>query len=265
MDDLGGKVAVVTGAASGIGRGIALRLAAAGMKVVAADIDEHGAAATCSEIASRGGRALAVRTDVSDPASVESLAGTTLHEMGGVHVVCNNAGVAVGGSVLEATGADWRWLFSVNLGGVVNGCRAFVPRMIEQGQGGHVVNTASMGGVLSGGGLGVYCTTKFAIVAFSEALRMEIEPHGIGVSILYPGAYRTQLADAARNRPAELGTPAGSTDGLRAMLEPGDDPVLAGDHVLRAILENAPHVFTHPEYRPLVAARFEQILAAFDC
>lgn len=264
MDDLHGKVAVVTGSASGIGRGIALRLADAGMKVVAADIDAAGAARTRDEIAGRGGRALAVRTDVADPQSVEELAATTLREMGGVHVVCNNAGVAVGGLLLEATEDDWRWLFSVNFGGVLNGCRAFVPRLIEQGQGGHIVNTASMGGVLSGGGLGAYCTTKYAIVALSEALRLEIESHGIGVSILYPGAYRTQLADAARNRPTGFGTAGGSTDGLRAMLEPGDDPVLAGEHVLRGIRENAPHVFTHAEYRPFVAARFEQILAAFD-
>ena len=162
MEDLAGKVAVVTGGASGIGRGMCRRLAAAGLDVAVADIDVAGAEATADELRASGARALGLAVDVADRESVEELADRAFAEWGGVHVVCNNAGVIVGGALCDATEEDWRWLLSVNLGGVVNGCSVFAPRLIEQGRGGQIVNTASIGGWLAGPGLGVVITAPAA-------------------------------------------------------------------------------------------------------
>jgi NAD(P)-dependent dehydrogenase (short-subunit alcohol dehydrogenase family) len=266
MRDLAGKVAVVTGGGSGIGSGLCRRFAAAGMQVVVADVDGAAAENVANALRGEGARACAVATDVADPAAVERLAETTVREMGGVHLVCNNAGVCIGGPLPEATEGDWQWLVSVNLLGVVNGCRAFVPRLVEQGEG-HVVNTASIGGFLPYAGLAVYCTTKFAIVGFSEALRQEIEPAGIGVSILCPGGVRTNLAASDRLRPGAFGVAGGTSKVLDGLLaEAGDaiDPQLVGDCVIRGVEENAEYIFTHPGYRDLFEERFRKVLAAFD-
>jgi NAD(P)-dependent dehydrogenase (short-subunit alcohol dehydrogenase family) len=181
-----------------------------------------------------------------------------------VHVVCNNAGVLVGGSLAKATPEDWEWLLSVNLGGVVNGCRTFASRLRAQDDGGHIVNTASVGGLLPAPGLGVYCTTKYAVVGFSESLRLELAPHGIGVSVLCPGGVRTRLMEADRNRPERLAKSGGRGDALREVLESGIDPEEVGDAVLRGIREDAPYIFTHPEFRPILESRFQTLLAGFD-
>lgn len=258
MDDLTDRVAVVTGAASGIGREIALALVNAGMRVVAADIDEAGAAETC---ALAGAGAVARRVDVADARAVEELAAGVEREVGPVTVLCNNAGVAVGGPLLATGESDWRWLLDVNVLGVVHGCRAFVPHMIARGRPAHVVNTASIGGFLAGGDLGVYCTTKFAIVGYSEALRDELAPHGIGVSVLCPGAYRTRLAEAARNRPDDAArTPVAALEFLAGT----DDPAGIGRHVLRGIRDNSAWIFTHGAFRPLLEQRFAAVLAELD-
>lgn len=261
---LGGRTAVVTGGASGIGSGLCRSFAAAGLGVVVADIDAAGAAALAEELRGSGARALAVSVDVAQPESVEQLAERSFCEMGGVHILCNNAGVIVGGTLEEATGDDWRWLLSVNLGGVINGCRAFVPRLRRQGEGGHIVNTASVGGFLSAPGLGVYCTTKFAVVGFSDALRLELAPDGIGVSVLCPGNVRTDLLEAARNRPARWSRSGGRADVLRPAIDAGVDPVEVGEPVLRAIRSNTPYIFTHKDYRGPFERRFRAVLDAFE-
>ena len=263
MRELQGKVAVVTGAASGIGRGIALALAGAGMSVAIADRDRDGAAETCALVATRGGRARPFRVDVADANSVERLAADVERDLGPVAVLCNNAGVAVGGKLLDATEADWRWLVDVNLMGVVHGCRAFAPAMVARGAG-HVVNTASIGGFLAGGDLGVYCTTKYAIVGFSESLRDELAQHGVGVTVLCPGAYRTRLADASRGRAASYGEGQKDVEALGFLLDAGDDPETIGPHVLRGIRDDTPYAFTHAAFRPLLEARFASVLADLD-
>ncbi len=264
MREIEGKVAVVTGGASGIGRGLCEALAGAGMRVVVADIDAAGAEKAAAELKRLGAESLAVPTDVSDRASTEALAETAFREMGAVHVVCNNAGVIVGGSLLKATPDDWEWILSVNLGGVVNGCHAFVPRLRAQGGEAQIVNTASLGGLLSAPGLGVYCTTKFAVVGFTEALRLELQSDGIGVSVLCPGGVRTNLLDADRNRPARLGDAGGRADSIKDALEAGIEPIAVGECVVRGIRANSPYIFTHPEFRDIVESKFKGILAHFS-
>jgi len=264
VEDLAGKVAVVTGGASGIGRGLCRRLAAAGLDVAVAYIDSGGAEATAAELRERGVRALAVAVDVSDRKSVAALADRVFAELGAVHVVCNNAGVIVGGELCDASEDDWRWVMSVNVGGVVNGYAVFAPRLIEQGQGGHVVNTASMGGFLAGPGLGIYCASKFAVVGLSQSLRAELAPHGIGVSALCPAGVRTNLIDADRNRPAEQAQPSGRAEMLRAAVERGIDPDEVGDCVVRGIRSDAAYIFTHLDYRDRLEDQFRSVLAAFD-
>ncbi len=264
MRDIEGKVAVVTGGASGIGRGLCEALAGAGMRVVVADIDAAGAEETAAELKHGGAESLAVPTDVSDRASTEALAETAFREMGAVHVVCNNAGVIVGGSLQNATPDDWEWILSVNLGGVVNGCHAFVPRLRAQGGEAQIVNTASVGGLLSAPGLGVYCTTKFAVIGFTEALRLELQSDGIGVSALCPAGVRTNLLDADRNRPARLEDAGGRADSIKDALEAGIEPIAVGESVVRGIRENSPYIFTHPEFRDIVESKFKGILANFS-
>jgi len=264
MEDLAGKVAVVTGGASGIGRGICRRLAAAGVDIAVADIDVVGAETTAAELCESGVRAIGVAVDVSDRASVSVLADRAFAEFGGVHVVCNNAGVIVGGPICDATEDDWRWLLSVNFGGVVNGCTVFAPRLIEQGQGGQIVNTASVGGLLAGPGLGLYCTSKFAVVGMSQSLRAELAPHGVGVSTLCPAAVKTQLIDAERNRPRELSRVGGGAEMMRSAVESGIDPDEVGDCVVRGIRSDAAYIFTHPGFRDACESHFQSILAAFE-
>jgi NAD(P)-dependent dehydrogenase (short-subunit alcohol dehydrogenase family) len=263
MRELRGRVAVVTGGGSGIGRGLCRGFAAEGMAVAVADVDLASAEATAAGLRERGARAIAVHTDVSDGKSVEELAQRVVAELGGVHVVCNNAGVCIGGRPLENTEADWRWLVGVNLMGVVHGCHAFAPRLVAQGEG-HIVNTASVGGFLAGPDLDVYCTTKFAVVGFSEALRMELAPKGVGVSILCPGQVLTRLPESERLRPHGFG-PAGGTSGmLSPFIEGGMEPDDVAPLVLAGIRGDAEYVFTHEAYRALLADRFQRVLAAFD-
>ena len=264
MQALAGKAAVVTGGASGIGRGLCESFAEAGLAVAVADIDSAGAEAVAATLRERGARAAAFATDVTQADSLEELAEGAFREFGAVHVLCNNAGVIVGGTLQEATEEDWRWILGVNLGGVINGCRAFVPRLVEQGQGAQIVNTASVGGFVSGPGLGLYCTTKFAVVGFSDSLRAELAPHDIGVSILCPGGVKTNLLEADRNRPAELAATGGRAEALRGAVEAGLDPRELGAHVLRGIETDAHFIFSHRDYRPVFENRFQSVLAAFD-
>ncbi len=262
MRELAGRVAVVTGGGSGIGWGICRRLAQEGMQLAVADVDLPAAEKACAELRERGARALPVHTDVSQRRSLEALLETVLRELGDVHVVCNNAGVYTGGDPLANSEGDWRWLVDVNLMGVVNGCQVFAPHLVAKGAG-QIVNTASVGGFLPAPELDAYCATKFAVVAFSEALRTRLAPSGVGVSILCPGAIRTNLARSDRLRPASAGAAGGSSKVLAPMIEEGADPLEVGEFVLRGVRENAEYIFTHAEFRDWIEARFQRVLAAF--
>ena len=197
------KVAVITGAASGIGRGLAERFAVEDMRVVIADIEEVPLAELEADLKANGATVLAVRTDVSNAAEVENLAAQTLETFGAVHILCNNAGVVCSRPIWEHTLADWEWVLGVNLWGVIHGIRAFVPRMLTQGDACHIVNTASILGLVGGGGEGIYKVSKHGVVVLSETLADELAQKGanIQVHVLCPGWVRTGILDSARNRP----------------------------------------------------------------
>lgn len=261
MQDFEQRVAVVTGGGSGIGSGICRALATEGAKVVVADVDEAAAAAVADSIAAGGGTALAVRTDVTRRPEVEALARRAVDAFGRVDVVCNNAGVLVGGPMLEATEDDWRWLLEVNVMGVVHGSQVFAPLLVERGEG-HIVNTASVGGFLSFPNLAIYCTSKFAVVGYSEALYMELAPRGVGVSILCPGKVHSNLSSSDRLRPAQFAAAGGSSQEL-GDLRDGMDPLEVGGHVVRGIRANAAYIFTHADFKGMFEQRFDGVLAAF--
>jgi NAD(P)-dependent dehydrogenase (short-subunit alcohol dehydrogenase family) len=254
MDEFEGKVAVVTGAASGIGRALATRFGDEGMKVVMADVERPALEAAAAELGDKlgGDRVMAVPTDVRDDAAVEALAAATFERFGAAHVVCNNAGVGSGGLAWTIPADRWRWIVDVNLVGVANGIRAFVPRMIEQGEG-HVVNTASSAGILTGPGMSPYYATKHAVVALSESLHFDLRLTGtpVGVSVLCPEWVRTNIADSERNRPAEVAesetmSEPGAREFIQSLIDGGLDPADVAGMVFEAISVGRFWIFTHP-------------------
>ena len=272
MDDLSGKVAVVTGAASGIGRSLAGAFAAEGMRLVLSDIEGGPLEVAADELRATGADVFAVTADVSVASDVERIATAAMDVFGALHVACNNAGVAAGGLSWEIDVEDWRWVLGVNLFGVIHGIHSFVPRIIESG-GGHVVNTASMAGLTSNAGMGPYNASKHAVVTLSETLGLELSmthPE-VGVTVLCPGWVRTQINRSERNRPPRSGpTPAraGGTDdggGLRSivdqLIESGLEPDDIAAAVVDAIRTNRFYVLTHPEWQSQVSQRVERILA----
>ncbi|MEO6989286.1 MAG: SDR family NAD(P)-dependent oxidoreductase [Aquihabitans sp.] len=268
MQDLSNKVAVVTGAASGIGLALSRAFAVAGMKVVMADI-EPGALDVAAAAVALEGEVLSFRCDVSDPAQVDALRDAAVHRFGTVHVVCNNAGVSAGGPVWIHTPEDWEWVLGVNLYGVINGVRSFTPLMIEQGEG-HIVNTSSMAGLTSPPFMGVYNVSKHAVVTLSETLFGDLQmvgAGGVGVSVLCPGWVQTRIHEADRNRPAAAeGPPALSLDdgGLRdfvaQLINSGITPGAVADMVVEAIRERRFYVLTHPDWMPMVSGRVDHIV-----
>ncbi|MEX1254882.1 MAG: SDR family NAD(P)-dependent oxidoreductase [Dehalococcoidia bacterium] len=271
MQDFKDKVAVVTGAASGIGRGLAERFAAEGMRVVLADVEEPALHVAECEMREAGATVLAVRTDVSKAEDAQALAAKTVETFGAVHVVCNNAGVGSGGLSWEEPLEDWRWVLGVNLGGVINGVRAFVPVMLEGGEEGHIVNTASVAGLMPGAGAASYTASKFGIVGLSEALYYELMMTSggkIGVSVLCPAATDTKIIDADRNRPGgPLAPPAPGTpeafgqDMVRQLLRAGQSPAQVAQQVFDAIVEKRFYVLTHPEHNGVIRKRAEAMIA----
>jgi NAD(P)-dependent dehydrogenase (short-subunit alcohol dehydrogenase family) len=265
MDDLEGKVAVVTGAASGIGRALADRWATEGMKVVLADVEEGPLHAARDELDAGGADVLAVRTDVSDAAQVDALAAATLDHFGGVHLVCNNAGVGGGGQLWEAGLDEWDWVLGVNLMGVVHGIRAFVPHLVAQDEG-HVVNTASVAGFAYAPMMGPYNASKAAVVAISETLKAELAMQGskVGVSALCPGWVNTRIHESDRNRPGGP-QPSDELTAGRAMLgeilKGGKQPDEVANLVAAAVREGTGHVFTGDEWIQLVRNRFDTVVA----
>ena len=272
MKEFKGKVAVVTGAASGIGRAIAERLAAEGMTLVLADIEEQALAKAEGELKAKGATALAVPTDVSKAGDVEALAKKTLDAFGAVHVVCNNAGVAPpGGPMCERTVADWQWVLGANLWGVIHGIRTFIPIMRAQDTEGHIVNTASMAGLASAPWMGIYNVTKHAVVTLSETLYQELALMGVKVkiSVLCPAWVDTRLMDGDRNRPAELQNPAQEAGGaqpdpirevVRQLLATGLSPERVAEDVFKAIRDEKLYILTHPEFKEAIRTRMENIL-----
>jgi NAD(P)-dependent dehydrogenase (short-subunit alcohol dehydrogenase family) len=271
MKEFQGKVAVITGAASGIGRALADACCAEGMKVVLADVERAALARTEEELRARGGAVLAVPTDVSVEAQVQALAREALEAFGAVHLVVNNAGVGTAGLLWEQALTDWQWVVGVNFWGVVHGIRTFVPILLRQGAEGHVVNTASVAGLLAGPGNGIYGATKFAVVALSESLHFELGLVGghVGVSVLCPGYVRTRILESERNRPAELRgrSPAltpeqkAVAEWVRRQIDSGTPPAEIAAQVLEAVKTRRFFVLPHPEFDPLIERRTRDLLA----
>jgi NAD(P)-dependent dehydrogenase (short-subunit alcohol dehydrogenase family) len=273
MRELAGKTAFVTGGASGIGLAMGRAFAEAGMQVMLADIETAALAAAVKSLHNVGPAVRSVICDVADPASVERAAKASFDAFGNVHLVCNNAGVAAGGGIDNISLDNWRWVLDVNLMGVVHGVRSFLPHIRSHGEGGHIVNTASMAGMINGMGFSPYAATKFAVVSMSEGLAPQLKPLGIGVSVLCPGFVRTGIGESGRNRPNRYGptqpldpnSPAATMVAeIARRLQDGLEPSVVAAKVLDAVRNDELYVFTHPEMRQPLDERFQAIQAAMD-
>ena len=269
MDEFEGRAALVTGGGSGIGRGIALVLAGEGMNVAVTDVDEGSAEGVRDELRALGVESLAMAADVTAPSSLDDCAEAVRRQFGGLHLLASNAGVVNAVELADATEEDWEWVIQVNLLGLVRSLRAFLPLLRDSEGERHIVNTASMAGLASvaGLGIGIYTVSKYAAVAFSEQLRSELAPEGIGVSVLCPGMVRTPLGEtSARNRPERYGglitdPPPTFPEELEAdMIE----PEAVGRILVEGVRANRLHILTHPHGRPLVEQRFQGLMADFD-
>jgi NAD(P)-dependent dehydrogenase (short-subunit alcohol dehydrogenase family) len=257
--DLRAKTAVVTGGASGIGRALTLRFAREGANVVVADLDAAGMEAAAAEARGLGVKALTVTTDVSELAQVQALAARAFETFGAVHVLCNNAGVAAWGGLESASHRDWQWVLGVNLWGVIHGIEAFVPRMIARGEPGHIVNTASMAGLVASKGLGVYNTSKYAVVGLSETLAKDLKPYRIGVSVLCPMGVETRIRESERNRPAALRNERAAGGEPVELIGRYLAPDVVAEMVLAAIRANELYVVTHDEALEPLRRRAERL------
>ena len=267
MDELSGKVAVITGGASGIGFASAEALAREGTKLVLADVEEAALDAAVAKLRAGGGDAVGVPTDVTDRAAVEALADAAFKHFGRADIVFNNAGVAVAGPVTGMTHEDWRWVIDVDLWGVIHGVEVFVPRLVEQGEGGHVLATASFAGLVPNIGLGAYCVAKYGVVALMEVLHRELRGHGIGASVLCPMRVRTNIDASGRNRQADYGGPEAQhspqvEEGQMAGRVIGVGEVAA--LVVKGIRRNQLYLLPHAESRDMIRRRFERIDHAFE-
>lgn len=275
METVQNRVAVVTGAASGIGLGMTRALIGAGVHVAMLDVEDDALGQAHGEFATANVDVRRYRCDVSDMGQIEEVAGRVRDDFGAVHIVCNNAGVGAGGPIDEATAQDWEWVLGVNLHGVVNGMRTFVPiikESIEDGGDGHIVNTASVMGLWTNPGGSVYSASKYAVVAISETTRDELAPFNIGVSALCPYIVDTRILQSGRNRPAKYGAPQrrGGTDAeqraqeIAALFARGISIDGIGEMVLNGIRRNKAYIFTHASSQHRIRQRFERILADFD-
>lgn len=279
MQGFKGKVAVVTGGANGIGRSLGKRFAEEGMKVVLADIEEEALAKTVDEFTRQGFEVAGVRTDVADPAAIEALANQTVERFGGVHILCNNAGVAGdldflskrGERIWEHSMKDWKWTFDINFWGVVHGIRTFTPIMLSQGEEGHIVNTASMAGLLSGPTADIYGATKHAVVRITEALyhQLKLDHSPVSASVLCPGIIKTRIYSSGRNRPGALfeGDHPSGTD-LRQQAAEADtywakdglSPDEVAGQVLQSIRDDQLYILTRDVPLERISERTENIV-----
>jgi len=265
MRELRGKTAVVTGGGSGIGRSLVLAFAREGMNVVIADIELANAEAVAAEAAALGVPTLAVRCDVADRESVAAMAARASNAFGGVQLLCNNAGIVPFAPIQDTTPANWDWAMAVNVDGPFNGVNAFLPALRAAGEA-HIVNTASIAGLYALPGLAAYVASKFAVVGLSEALRVDLAPFNIGVSVLCPGGVRTNIMASTEHRQAAFGGPVSVPVEYRTaaagadQMEPDDVAAL----VVRAVKENQFYVPTHPDTREPAAARTARVAAGYD-
>ena len=264
MKDVKGKVAFITGGASGMGLGMARAFAAAGMKVMIADIEAGPAQKAVDELKAKGYEAACVKVDVTKLEDVQAAAKKTIETFGKVHVLCNNAGIAIGGKSETASMRNWHWVMDVNLWGVVHGLQVFMPLLKAHGEGGHVVNTASMAGMYGIRNSGPYNASKFAVVGITETMMGENRKTGIGISLMCPGVVNTNLGTSGRNRPGRLWRRGGREKSGLGALTNGLDPNIVGRLVLEAIQDDQPYIFTDPALRNLVELRTKRILAGYD-
>jgi NAD(P)-dependent dehydrogenase (short-subunit alcohol dehydrogenase family) len=266
VQDVEGKVAFITGGSSGIGRGIALAFARAGMKVVVTGRRSQHLGESAALFAAEGLDVHAVQLDVTDRDAVFRAAEETERRFGRVHVLVNNAGIGLAGPVAQARQDDWDWVIDVNIKGVGHGLQAFLPRIRAHGEGGHIVNTASMGGLLPVSA-GLYCMTKAGLIALSETLHIELAAENIGVSAYCPGPVVTNIASGVADRPQRYSDsgypPPDPVQAARAASMPYMSPVEAGERVLAGVRRNDLFILTHPEFRDGVAQRAEMLLGSF--
>jgi NAD(P)-dependent dehydrogenase (short-subunit alcohol dehydrogenase family) len=268
MEDLQGRTAVVTGAASGIGAGLARALAAEGCHVVVSDVELDGAAAVADAITTDGGSALAVRTDVADRGSVHELAVAARDRFGLVHLLFNNAGVSYHRRGIYATYEDWRWVLGVNLDGVVHGITEFLPDMLDSGQDCHIVNTASMNGIVPSAQSAMYSASKYGVVGLTETLHNELAGTRVGVTALCPAGVVTRITDSVRNRP----TAAAAADDTRPAhvpsssfdISPALEPEVVAQMTLAGVRAGQLYVFTDPKVKDLILDHHERMLADFE-
>jgi NAD(P)-dependent dehydrogenase (short-subunit alcohol dehydrogenase family) len=266
MENLQGKVAVITGGASGIGRAVADKAAAEGMQIVLGDIEEGPLKAAVHDLSGTGAEVLGVVTDVSDRASVEALRDAALDRFGAVHLVHNNAGIGLGGPIWEVSEEDWRWILGVNLWGVIHGVATFTPLLLEQCEG-HIVNTASIAGLIVAPFLGPYNATKQAVVAISETLYKDLQAVGapVGVSVLCPGFVQTRIAESERNRPGwapdrEVEGAAELRGAVQDLVDGGIEPTAVAERVIDAVRTDTFYILTHPELDLAITTRFDDIV-----
>ena len=266
MEKLNGKIALVTGAGSGIGRATSLKFAENGMDIAIADVDEDAGKETANLVQSLGQKAIVIKTDVSDRSSVEYLAIEVIEKLGVPHILFNNAGVVMFKNIVEMTSADWSWVMGVNLDGVINGISVFIPHMVKARNGGHIINTASTAGLFGYAGLTSYCASKFAVVGLSEHLRRDLEPYNIGVSVLCPGQVDTNIISAGRNRPDIFGGPEEPSAIAKQVgigIAQGVKADFVGKLIVNAVKENAPFILTHPDVKKDIENRLNAIRRAF--
>jgi NAD(P)-dependent dehydrogenase (short-subunit alcohol dehydrogenase family) len=271
MQDLAGKTAFITGGAGGIGFAMAQAFLNEGMNVAIVDVDSQALADAKAQLSGSNAQVLALQLDVTDRDQYAVVADQVESALGPIHVVCNNAGVYRGGGMDAVTYEDWDWVMGVNVGGVVNGIQTLVNRIKAHGQGGHVVNTASMAGIVTSAGLGVYNTSKFAVVGLSEALRADLEPHNIGVSVLCPGMVRTKILESERTRPEKFEVSQDSANSaaqahseiMNLAMHTGIEPSEVAELVIEGIKNNQFYLFPHPEMKEAAALRMQEVLDAF--
>lgn len=267
MDNFAGKVAFITGGASGVGLGQAKVFSAAGCRVVIADIRQDHLDQALATLSDRGATVHGIKLDITDRAAYARAADEAERVFGPVQLLFNTAGVSVFGPLEKSSYADYDWMMGVNFGGVVNGIQTFVPRMIKLGKGGHIVNTASVAAFLAGGPAGIYSASKFAVRGLSEALRTELAKYDIGVSVLCPANVNTNIAESISTRPAHLGESGYRVDdevinSLKTLYAAGMDPEELARHVLAAVTKNELYIIPYPEVRAAMKAHFDAVLAA---
>ena len=267
MDDFKGKVAFITGGGSGVALGQAKVFGKAGCKVVIADIREDHLAHGLKELKAQGTECHGIKLDITDRAAYARAADEAERVLGPVQLLFNTAGVSLFGPLEQSSYDDYDWQMGVNFGGVVNGIQTFVPRMIKYGQGGHIVNTASLGAFLSSNFAGIYCASKFAVLGLSEALRQALEKYNIGVSVLCPANVKSNIAESIKTRPEKYSHSGYQYDeetiaGLARIYSQGMEPVELAGHVLEAVKKNQLYIIPYPEAREGLKAHFDAVMAA---